>query len=537
MFDTILMEAGGAHPDGIPKSCRSLPPSPISQLPTELFVAILRLKLLSTDPMAENTEYYVSFYIRRLYSMRLVAKRWQEIIDGTAAFWTFILSTLPPDVSNMTIIRSNNGPLSLIYSSQVSGNGTKRLSPKDFLAAVAHTRPRWSAYSGPIVPEYLETPAPLLQQIKLWSNFVGGSGIKPLDLLGGYATRLRHVELSRVSIQWKLGMFTGLKSLTLEWVGQDGLKTRHLLDFLRASPYLENLKLRNIHATAEDTTTSALITLPRLQSISLFGCENSATECILQHIRAPACINLFLSVFGTASDELIYKFLDNPQLPFEGILRAIQECNGLSEIALHNYGFEWHTPAHDKARKFHVHLECASLIAGIRWVDRVLGSEPGLRIKFGSMINVSDAVLEAIAPMPCVTQVVVGGYQGERESLRILKYLAKPLNTRLSLPPLPCLRELILISVGWNAEVLLGMAHSRFDPRYWGTFDRPVLVIKMSRGAFSWTGSHRPIIDYTTLTRIRETNGVERVEFVGAKERDGMLAVIWNEEALQPLWC
>ncbi|KAG8913050.1 hypothetical protein FRC00_003163, partial [Tulasnella sp. 408] len=396
----MSMEAGGTHLDDNPKSWHSFPLSPISQLPTELFVAILRLELLSTDSMAENTEYYASFYMRRLYSMRLVAKRWQETIDGTAAFWTFILSSLPPDVNNMTTIRSNNGPLSLIYSSQVSGNGINRLSPKDFLAAVAHARARWSAYSGPIVPEYLESPAPLLQQIKLWSNFVGGSGVKPLDLLGGYATSLRHVELSRVSIQWKLGMFAGLKSLTLEWVGQDGLKTRHLLNFLYASPYLEDLKLRNIYAAVEDTPPLALITLPHLHSISLFGCENDATECILRHICAPSCRSLFLSVFGSAADELIHNFLEDPGLPFEGILRAIHECNGISEFALHKYGFEWHTPAQDdKARKFHVHLECASLVAGIRWVERVLGSDPGLSVKFGSMSNVSDAVLDAIAPM------------------------------------------------------------------------------------------------------------------------------------------
>ncbi|KAG8910224.1 hypothetical protein FRC01_006454, partial [Tulasnella sp. 417] len=148
--------------------------------------------------------------MRKLYGMRLVAKRWQEIIDGTPTFWTFVLSILPPDVNEATVLRSGNGLLAIVYVLTPRTGGY--LSAKDFFASWAHIFPRWSAYRGPLLSEYLAKPAPHLEKVILKGS---ESGDEPLELLGGSATSLRHVDLSHVSIRWKAGLFTRLKVLKL----------------------------------------------------------------------------------------------------------------------------------------------------------------------------------------------------------------------------------------------------------------------------------------------------------------------------------
>lgn len=529
------METSGPHSDG--RSGHSLHLSPISQLPTELFVKILNLELHSSAPLADILEETLYFYMQRLYTMRLVAKRWQQIIDGTPTFWTFVLSTLPPDVNRMTIMRSNNGPLSIIYPSQVVGNPSKRVLPKDFLATVAHTRSRWFTYSGPLVPEYLGTTAPLLQKIKLWRGFRQESNTKPLELLGGCASGLRHVELSEVLILWRVEMFSQLRSLTLDNISGDGFSTSHILDYLRASPYLEDLKLKSLYTADESTPPSPIITFPQLRSIVLSRCHDRVTEPILQHIRAPFCINFSLKIHQILSDEDTDRLINETLVPFQGTLRAIHDRNGLSEIVLNNSGLKWQSGArNDNDHRLRVYFGCDTLFLGIRWVEGVLGSNPCLRINFSCMIN-DRAVMEIIGLMRCVTSVVIGEYQRQGGTRLVLQFLAKPLSTDPPSSSLPCLRELILIPVDWIVQDLLDSLQSRFDSLLWEAVERPPLVVKVARGAFSWLGSPRPILDYAALTQIRETKGVGRVELIGSKERDGMLAVVWNEEASRAVWC
>ncbi|KIO25114.1 hypothetical protein M407DRAFT_25547 [Tulasnella calospora MUT 4182] len=457
--------------------------------------------------------------------MRLVGKRWQEIIDGTPTLWTSVLlAYVPPHANEMTILRSNNRPLSVVYEPGPQG---KQPPVKDFLATIAHTHSRWSTYSGPIVPEYLETPGPLLQTIDLWSGFEEESGVEPWELLGGSTTALRHVALHQVSIGWKIGMFVRLKSLTLDRVELkwSGLRTSYILDFLRASPGLEHLRLQWLRTSIpiEDTLPSFIITLPELQSIRLHDCQNSVTEPVLQHIRAPSCSNFSLTVDEWTSEEVARRLMDEALLPFQGVLRTIHERLGGSQICLGFPGFSWYTPRlSDKEHRFNVSLGSAALMIAMRWVKGLLGPNPSsLSIYFQT--GFKDAILETIAPTRRVTKVFIEAYNGRDEALQILNFLAKPLLTNPSLPSLPCLREIVLISLDWSAQEPLDCVHSRCDSPFYDTVERPLLVIKMSRGWFS-NGSPRPVLDYAVLTKIREHKGVERVEFFGSKERDGMVA-------------
>lgn len=223
----------------------------ISKLPTELLVEIIRLELPPVDFMHPNLDFCAFLHVQRLYTIRSVAKRWQEIIDGTPPFWTFVVSTLPYHVNESTIRRSGTGPLAIVYAHERVFDTYSDAWPslEDFLDPLDHTFPRWSAYSGLVASEYLDKPAPHLQKIILtqstWST-------PPLELLGGRAPNLRHVHLSNVSIRWKAGLFAGLNVLKLDNVGNEGLTTMHLLDILHASPCLEHLKFALMAATVDN---------------------------------------------------------------------------------------------------------------------------------------------------------------------------------------------------------------------------------------------------------------------------------------------
>ncbi|KIO24159.1 hypothetical protein M407DRAFT_26433 [Tulasnella calospora MUT 4182] len=136
----------------------------MSRLPVKLLVAILHLALPRMGLIARGAYYHSRFYMRILYFMRAVSKRWQDIIDGTPSFWT----TLPAHVNDASILRSSPLPLCIVYH-HTSKPG-KFPSAKMFLGIIAPTRPRWSTLAlyldGPAtLSGYFEAPTPILQTI------------------------------------------------------------------------------------------------------------------------------------------------------------------------------------------------------------------------------------------------------------------------------------------------------------------------------------------------------------------------------------
>lgn len=540
------MEMSGSHYHGIasdrvagPGHEVSVPA--ISHLPTELLVTIIHSALQSTHTF-EIVESCLRIYMRRLYTMRRVAKRWQEIIEGTPTFWTFVLATLPPHVNEMTILRSGTCSLSFVYAPTTFGTMGKQPPLQDFLATVVHTRSRWSAYNGPVVSEYLEAPAPLLQKISLRGTFKEGSDTKPLELLGGCTSDLRQVGLSRVSIPWKMEMFTHLRSLALEYLGWDGLTISHLIDFLRSSPDLEHLKLQSIHAAPSSTPLPPIITLPQLRSISLSNCKNDVTVSILHQIRAPSCNDFYLavSIAPANADEFFHGYLHSAPQPFEEILRTINKRNRSSCIALNSSMFEWRTGGeNDEEYKFLVILKYRPTSC-IRWVERTLRNDHGLGIHLSRGIllrnELINELLETIAPMRCVTTLFFTGEWRREQILRFLIFLGEPRSTNPLTPSLPCLRRLRLWCLGWKAQDLLDMVESRFLSLPWEAVEAPPLAIDIWRQVWPCTSNLRIILDYAVLYSLRKAEGVDRVQFVGPKESDGMLAINWDEDASAPKW-
>ncbi|KAG8913900.1 hypothetical protein FRC01_004331 [Tulasnella sp. 417] len=501
---------------------------PLLHLPTELLAEIFRSTLPSIDLMSDQVEARLHSYMQKLYGMRLVAKRWQGIIDGTPTFWTFVLSILPPHVNEATMLRSGNGLLAIVYALDAYTKGQP--SAKDFFKSWAHTFPRWSAYRGPLLSQYLDKPAPRLEKVILRGSELGD---EPLELLGGNTLSLRHVDLSNVSIRWRTGLFTNLKVLKLVQVGHSTqeLTTTLLLDILLASPFLEQLALVGVDATTDTSSSYPIIPLPRLKFIRLSGCTYTFTGGILRQIRASSCTTFWLTA---GVDELdLPRLLGDDLRHFNELFRSIHKLNGSSEITLDLDGFEWTCsggPRSEDNPSFIVVIFLDPATTCFHWVGRILQNDPGLTIRFSFGATVSQDVFESMASMRCVTRVEIEPLWTEDQILSVFRFLGDPLSASPSLPSLPCLQEILFDGTFWNVQKVLDMLHSRFNSLSREHVERTPLRIRVKpRGS-------RPIIDLTTLIKIREMDRVESVQFLGPENVDGWLAITWDEEASKPAW-
>lgn len=514
------------------------PASSISQLPIELLISILQLSLPHVE-FPSNAETTTShLYMRMLYSIRLVSKQWQEIVDGTPNFWTVILSTFPSHVNAATIHRSAELPLAIVYEAPMEPNDDDHPSSEAFLQTIKETRLRWSVvvldlYEEKSISGYIADPAPLLQTLVVRTTRDADLEVEQLEFLGGQTTNLRHVAISDASIQWRIEGFTQLKSLRLTRM-RHNLTASRIVDFLRASPCLEELCIEGVLEPSRQIS-SPIITLPLLRSIELECQDSNATDDILRNIRAPSWI-MFSVILGRPGegDNFDYpRFLNETLSPFHETLLKLHKESGASMMSIHFYGFQWHLfTGRDQKRGFSIYMERFHPL-GIRWVGRILQEEPGLRIELNDITDFGDAVLGEIAPLRCVTRVRVAVTEADG-IYRIFRFLCQPLSPGASPPALPCLLKLVIASAGWNAQDLLDMVELRLSAFSKAGLNPPPLSINIWRGALTMHGRPRPILDLETLTKIRESEGIDRVESVGRQDADGTLAITWNEEASEP---
>ncbi|KAG8924031.1 hypothetical protein FRC00_005575, partial [Tulasnella sp. 408] len=364
----------------------------------------------------------------------------------------------------------------------------------------------------------------------------GKRSIGPLDLLGGSAKHLRHVDLYCIPVRWRTGLFAQLNVLKLVQMslGEFKLTTTHLLEILRASPDLEHLELGEMDGLIDHPPSSPVITHTRLRCINIYHCGHSFAGAILRRIEAPSCTKFYIDEALADGEEEHSTFLNEDLQNFKKILLAIHLHNGSSKITLDGEVFGWKSLAKNFAEhlpKSNVWLCCSSLIPCIGWVEDILQDNPGVNVRLKFNSTITQEVLQSIKPMQCVTRLeIVRSLWNDDWSLLVMKFIGEPLSTDPSSPPLPCLQEIFLNSAEWFSQSLLDMVRSRFNPSLWENTERTPLTIKISRKASSTKRLPRLMFDLTTIMKIRETDGVECVQFVGSEELDGTLAVTWDEE-------
>ncbi|KAG9039166.1 hypothetical protein FS837_001033 [Tulasnella sp. UAMH 9824] len=362
--------------------------SPISKLPTETLTSIIHWALPCVSFTSIDEAISSRTYMRKLYTLRQVSTRWQNVIDGTPAFWPVILSNLPHHVNNATIFRSASRSLAIVYEIPEEPNLRNDPSPEEFLDTVAHTRSRWSAVAldtrdGEGISVYLATPAPLLRTVVIsnaWDTYE--MTVEPLVLLGGQTAELRHVEVTSAFLQWEMGLFSGLKTLSLTDAGDD-LMASHIIDFLHASPDLEELCFEGSLRMPTSQTPTSIITLSHLRSIELTCNTSNPIDYVLRHIRAPACRKFYVTLEDEDEDQGDYsRFIHETMEPFVGMLQDIHTENGGSKLSVDLYSFWWQSLAG-------AHRRCSFSISimaycpmGIRWAEQILQGKSGLQYQF-----------------------------------------------------------------------------------------------------------------------------------------------------------
>ncbi|KIO25121.1 hypothetical protein M407DRAFT_25554 [Tulasnella calospora MUT 4182] len=510
--------------------------SPIFQLPTETLTSIIHWALPYAGFTSINEAIDSSWeYMRKLYILRRVSKRWYDVIDGTPSFWTVLLSTLPSHVNGATVVRSASRPLAIVFEHPEEPNIDDHPSPEEFLGTVGPTRSRWSAvaldtFDDEGISEYLATSAPLLHTVVIRNEWNYWVTMEPLELLGGQAANLRHVDVSCALLQWRTGLFSELKSLSLTQVD---LMVGQVIDFLHASPDLEELCIDGYFEMPISQTSASIITLSHLKSIRLECDISAAAVSILQQIRLPSCLMFDVSLGDEDEDDFDYsRFMDETMDPFCGMLRETHIENGGSKMSVDHRVFRWISlTGPDRRRFFSIFIQAFCLV-GVHWVGQTLREESGLQVEFPYNAVLGD-VLRDLAPLRCVTRVLVT-QSDARITHEILRFLRQPLGPGASAPSLPCLRELLITSTGWDVQALLDMVQQRCTAFPAPTLDQPPLAIKIEPGTFSWYYGPRPIIELATLVKIRGTEGVECFQFVGKRDADGTLAITWNEETSEP---
>lgn len=153
---------------------------PINQLPTEL------LALIFQHATPKGIDYY-----SELRDVRLVSRRWADIVWNCPSFWSIVVCDDEPKNVRLALARSKGLPLDVMV---LCNDAVKTLADKDhhhphFDEVVRHESSRWRSltldvYSATEMPLYLSPHCPNLRVLNL-SVKSSGSAFGPTLFKGG----------------------------------------------------------------------------------------------------------------------------------------------------------------------------------------------------------------------------------------------------------------------------------------------------------------------------------------------------------------
>lgn len=236
-----------------------------------------------------------SAYYADLRALRLVSKRWRDIIDNDSTFWTFVSCRGTEEDWEMAMEKSRGRPLDVSFSCR-SSRPACMVNHMDFLqVAPIYDLPLRSltlklsrSFGRASFRDLLARPAPLLEAYRVF----GDRATLQIDgeLFAGEAPRLRSVDFLGCSVPWNSASLSGLRSLTLNYVPLDGaFEHDRLHHIISASPTLEILCIANCSISGNNLAPDPVerTTLPSLHSLTLSDITHQAATWILNAISAP----------------------------------------------------------------------------------------------------------------------------------------------------------------------------------------------------------------------------------------------------------
>ncbi|KAG8956315.1 hypothetical protein FRC04_004395 [Tulasnella sp. 424] len=367
---------------------RSRNPTPNYHLPVELVIFILQLLFPDTDESDRSTE-----DMAELYRLRLVSKSWKELVENTPTLWTHILATdYPIPVIRDCLRWSKSYPLRITifyWPSRRDDSPPKPLTP--YLQLLQPHSSRWRSVTCTVrgepdpdnehVRNFLESPAPILHSIYV------GFGTPPLvptmNLAGGQAKKLKHLELEYVILPWSSNLLNDLETFHL--VAEVTIPAEEIINLFAKSPGLRRLQLSCEGTEGQNNQTApvapALDTIAHsLEEAVIFTLPHIASQ-ILSRISMPRCRSLTLSTDFTTLDDGIHT-LDDALVQFMPKIGDALRLGGRTTLTFleQQLKYEWNSSSGYGAFKFCLEISGVELEILIEWI-RNLATVSGSRLE------------------------------------------------------------------------------------------------------------------------------------------------------------
>ncbi len=247
----------------------------IQGLPLEVLMAIFDVVLLS---LWHNPPQYDA----QRTKLRLVCKRWDELILDTPRLWAVCSTYLSYQTNKASILRSRQHSL-MIYATETTTKWWGLITPHLCRCRVLDI----SAFAG-LNP--LEQPLPLLLDLTIY-NGDPGVNIFSHEMLQNMPL-LQSFNIEGMSLPWCLPPPSKILHINLE--GCEDLPLIVLVEMLHASPGLEVLRLNSVdfdlRQEQNGTLTSGPIYFENLHFLQLNEIERIPWSVILGAVRpAPSC--------------------------------------------------------------------------------------------------------------------------------------------------------------------------------------------------------------------------------------------------------
>ncbi|KAJ4469563.1 hypothetical protein J3R30DRAFT_3304062, partial [Lentinula aciculospora] len=268
--------------------------APISQLPAEILCTIF-LFCSVADPLTGTT--YPADYRWRWITVTHISRLWRDIALSCPALWSKPEFTKTEWAYEM-IRRSKMAPLII----EVTPNNWITPRVVDAVSEGLKHLPRINEIHLSVSRENMDKllsginhPAPFLRTLFLdisrndpYYHSRAEPYILPGDFLGGDASRLSHIELTRCHLRWDSSLLRNISFLKVHNPGPPAPTLDQFIDALAGMPQLEVLDLENTLPGTPLTkaTERPGVTLLRLRKLRTVGALN---ECaiFLEHVVLP----------------------------------------------------------------------------------------------------------------------------------------------------------------------------------------------------------------------------------------------------------
>ncbi|KAF5357616.1 hypothetical protein D9758_007499 [Tetrapyrgos nigripes] len=200
-----------------------------------------------------------------------ICQCWRDVVMSCPALWSCLDCTKPAAIPKL-LERSKMAALTVRLDSGGSFRNKTANTVKSALQHLSRSTAECAHAAGSLSQCSMEAEHTVML---------------PLDLLGGDAPRLRHLDLKDFYLPWTSGLLKNLTSLKVHYTHSVPAPSfQQLTQVLNRMPALESLELRNALPLPNTTSLAQVVQLSRLTALHLEG-EVAACTLLLDRITFP----------------------------------------------------------------------------------------------------------------------------------------------------------------------------------------------------------------------------------------------------------